>query len=522
MVDAPNYRSVHKIAIPRMGGLFPSFTVLFSLFCFYPKLDEIKLVIIGSIVIMICGFIDDIRGMKWFTKLLFQSVSAGLLIIYFYSNIVSLTFFEITFGYPFNILLIFFFIVGTLNAINMMDGLDGLLGGFSLIISIIILVLAFFTQNIFLLILISSIIGALLGFIKFNSYPAKIFLGDTGSLMLGYLLIIASLIISRRSDNQIDLTFPVMLLGVPIIDTLKVMLTRWYNKKSLFMPDNNHLHHILLGFNIRHKTTVFLVLLYSLAFVFISFIYVEVSKSTSYILFGAAIVFLGIIKPFMETFFKTGIVKYLNNVKKIPLYLILLYKKTVIFAIVFTSIILLAASFTGKSILLSNETTLTLLFVIIMFFLSLYRNIKWQAYEGIYIFICWCIFFLISRTGHTIISNIWINNTIMNFIQPIGFIILALMIVLFFISRDQLFEKKTSILSGLDLIIMAIISLTFILATFIGKKCPSFIGTSFLHAFLFYMGYKVIILMKPSMLKSLFYVSFIIPMISLLLILFSR
>ena len=286
------------------------------------------------------------------------------------------------------------------------------------------------------------------------------------------------------------------------------------------MPDNTHLHHILLGFNIRHKTTVFIIQFYSLFFVSIAFVYVGMSKFFAFLLFCMAFFLLALVKPILKLFFKSGLVKYFIEAKRLPVYLILLYKKNVISAIIFICIILLIASFPGKSIFLFNEIALPVLFLLILFFISFYRNIKKGEYKETYIFICWSIFFFITRPETHFLGNIWINDSIMDIVHIASFIILTLLIMIFFISNNQLYEKKTNILNGFDLIIIVIILLSFLLNSFIAKKFPSYIGINFLQAFLFSMSYKIVVQIKPSLLKSLFYLSFIIPIIALLVIIF--
>ncbi len=169
-----------------------------------------------------------------------------------------------------------FFIVGGINSINLLDGLDGLASGFSLLVFSIILILSIVADDAFLILLTVSLIGSLLGFLRFNAFPASIFLGDTGSLVLGSFLVIASLKTALNFEQStLNLTFPTMLLAVPMIDTIKVFIYRIIHKKSPFQADNSHLHHIIYHSNIKHEITVFLIEIFTLIYVLLALFYLR-------------------------------------------------------------------------------------------------------------------------------------------------------------------------------------------------------------------------------------------------------
>lgn len=144
VIDRPSTRKVHKENIPRMGGLV-IFTVVFTLtLAFYENVSESRFFLLGLIVISICGTIDDIKGIKWNTKFLLQSVSVVLLMIYLFSRYDNITVLGYMFPVYFAVPLLFIFLLGTINSINLMDGLDGLVSSYSLITSAVLFLLAIY------------------------------------------------------------------------------------------------------------------------------------------------------------------------------------------------------------------------------------------------------------------------------------------------------------------------------------------------------------------------------------------
>ena len=163
------------------------------------------------------------------------------------------------FAVPFTVLAI----IGVTNAVNLLDGLDGLAGGVSAIAATAMAVLALHTGNKPLLVMAVALVGSVLGFLRNNSYPATIFMGDTGSLFLGYCMGLFSVILVAQGDGGISAAVPLLILAVPVLDTLYVMWMRMRAGKNLFLPDNNHIHHRFLDLGVGHKFTVIIVYLFS-------------------------------------------------------------------------------------------------------------------------------------------------------------------------------------------------------------------------------------------------------------------
>lgn len=274
IVDLPGGRRINTYAVPRMGGVLVYMTSILSVLIFYGNLNIIKYFILGSVIIFSLGAVDDVKGVGYKMKFLVQFIAALLLITFLSSEYNTLSFFGLNIPAPFDKVLLTVFIVGVMNAINLYDGLDGLVPGFSLLVSIVTLIIGWQLNDKLVLILSASLIGALIGFLKYNASPAKIFLGDSGSLTLGFFLAATVLLSSRNAGTgNMDLTFSVILLAVPIIDTLKVMLIRLKKHRNIFISDMSHVHHIILHCNVNHKATVFILQGFSLVFAVAAVLY---------------------------------------------------------------------------------------------------------------------------------------------------------------------------------------------------------------------------------------------------------
>ncbi len=284
LVDHPDYRKVHNTSTPQVGGLGIVITfiviALSSIIIDFKILDislfELYIFIISSSIIFLTGLIDDFKGISASNKFLFQIIAALILVIgfqdfqsvewpfsnYFNSNI-------------YNSILSIFYIVSILNAINLIDGLDGLAGGVSIIITIFFIILSLLSgliiSDIYILFIL---LGSLFAFIIFNKPPAKTFLGDTGSLFIGWLFGFISLMYAQKTSFSLAILIPIMALGLPSFDVIFVMLKRFNNKhnyrlkdklKSIFNPDNNHLHHLMISSGISKRMAI--VLLYVLTII---------------------------------------------------------------------------------------------------------------------------------------------------------------------------------------------------------------------------------------------------------------
>lgn len=266
-VDRPNYRKVHKKLMPRLGGLAIYASFMIGMFVFTPDTPATWSIMIGATIITIVGVLDDLYELSAKLKMLGQIVAAVITVMGgTHIDFITLpSGHMINFGYlaiPLTIL----WIVGITNAINLIDGLDGLAAGVSSIALLTISGMAIFMGNTAIALLGLIVLGSTLGFLFYNFHPAKIFMGDTGALFLGYMISVLSVMGLFKNVALISLIVPIIILGVPILDTLFAIVRRYINKQPLSAPDKSHLHHCILRLGFTHRQTV--ILIYTLSSIF--------------------------------------------------------------------------------------------------------------------------------------------------------------------------------------------------------------------------------------------------------------
>jgi UDP-GlcNAc:undecaprenyl-phosphate GlcNAc-1-phosphate transferase len=278
-VDIPNDRKIHKEPIPHLGGLaiYIGFMVAVGIavwasarFGIAVNLKTITGIVLAGSLLMLVGVVDDVRNLRPTTKLIWQLIAA-FIVIYFGVEINFIT-------NPFNGLLLLgalsvpltlVWIVGITNAINLIDGLDGLATGVTAISAITLFFVALRTDQIGAAILMLALFGAALGFLRYNFFPASVFLGDSGSLFLGFILASSSVIGVLKTTLVVALVIPILILGVPIFDTLFAIGRRLGTGKHPFEADNKHIHHMLLraGFNKREAVISIYLACFILSFI---------------------------------------------------------------------------------------------------------------------------------------------------------------------------------------------------------------------------------------------------------------
>lgn len=287
-IDKPdNKRKIHKKPIPSMGGIAMFMSFLIGYMLFAPKSTQMLSVIMGASIIIFIGMIDDINPLapKW--KLLGQIVASSIVVFYGNVTLSDIAIFgkTISFGYasyPITIL----FMVAIINAINLADGLDGLVAGTSTIYFISIAIMAFIKNMLGGLdvILCLIMIGACLGFLIFNFSPASVFMGDTGSMFLGFIISSIALL-GFKTATITSLIIPLLLLFVPIIDTLLAMSRRLINGKGIASADSEHLHHQLLRSTKSTKKTVLIMYVINILFAAVSIFYTLGDQKLSMIIY---------------------------------------------------------------------------------------------------------------------------------------------------------------------------------------------------------------------------------------------
>ncbi len=291
LYDIPNDRKIHKNAIPRLGGIsfFPSMlTAFFVILLFIPTIEPYTLPInvwtvlflVGLLMIYCVGIIDDLVGLNATTKFFVQIITASLLpFAGLYVNNLYGLFGVYEIPYNIGVPLTIFIIVFIDNAINLIDGIDGLAAGLSMI-ALIGFLCYFIYYGVYTntyCIMIAGMIGALLSFSYFNllgkiERNTKIFMGDSGSLFLGYILGFLSVKCTMENSliwptRQDSLIVPLTLLFVPIADVVRVTLHRIYHMRPLFLADKNHIHHKLMRTGLTQHQTLLFILIIALCYI---------------------------------------------------------------------------------------------------------------------------------------------------------------------------------------------------------------------------------------------------------------
>lgn len=298
-----NERTVHNGIIARCGGIsiYVAFMIGMSLFMHADK--QMNALMIGGSIVFFSGLLDDMFNLKPKVKLLFQIVAA--LILIFYGH-VQLNVFRLPFGIVIRSevlisIISFFWIIGITNAINLIDGLDGLSSGVCVIALVTIASLAFLDKHYDVMTIALILAGSASGFLLFNFHPASIFMGDCGALFLGFIISGISLL-GFKSSTFITLGVPLLVLFVPIADTLIAIIRRTLKHKRFDEADRSHLHHVLM-YNLKfgHRNTVLFIYFFTVLLSLNAYVYI-LNK-------GVGLVMLFIIGLIVELFLEfTGMV----------------------------------------------------------------------------------------------------------------------------------------------------------------------------------------------------------------------
>lgn len=286
-LDMPNARKVHQKPMPRLGGLGIYSGFLLGYMIFGEHTIVMNSILIGSFVLIITGIIDDIKPMKASHKLIGQLVAC--LIVVFYGGLLLSDasifgmYFEFgLFSYPITLI----FMLGCINCLNLIDGLDGLASGISSIFFLTIGIIAYFQGRIGLSVVLTFVmLGSTLGFLVHNFHPAKIFMGDSGSMFLGFIISVITLL-GFKTIITSSLIIPLFILIVPILDTICAIIRRKLKGESIGTPDKSHFHHQLLRRNCSVSVAVLIIYLITALFSTASIIWLLVDKNIGYIIYG--------------------------------------------------------------------------------------------------------------------------------------------------------------------------------------------------------------------------------------------
>ncbi|MEG6523093.1 MraY family glycosyltransferase [Desulfotomaculum sp. 1211_IL3151] len=266
-IDKPDPRKVHAKIMPRMGGLAVFIAFALTVLLTQQLNDRLIGLLVGGFLIVLLGILDDTRGLPAKVKLLGQIAAAAAVIpfgiqVEFITNPLNGQMIHLgLWGIPVTI----FWIISVTNAVNLIDGLDGLAGGTSFIAALTLAAVTAVTwqqanlsggigmQVVALALILAA---SILGFLRYNFYPAKIFLGDTGSMFLGYALSTLAVMGVAKAATAISVIVPMVIMGLPLLDVLFAILRRYKSHRPIFEPDKEHLHHRMMALGLSHKQTV--------------------------------------------------------------------------------------------------------------------------------------------------------------------------------------------------------------------------------------------------------------------------
>ena len=257
-VDIPDERKVHQIPMPKSGGVCMALGIFAPIFFWSSMNNFVKSVFIGAGIIVVFGFIDDIKNLGYKEKFAGQIAAALMVILCGGVKIKCLGMLlpeDVILPDIISIPLTCFVIVGITNAINLSDGLDGLAGGVSLLSFVCIGYLAYRVDNIEIALFSFAAVGAIFGFLRFNTYPANIFMGDSGSQLLGFFVVVLSISLTQQ-NTPLSPVLPLLVIGFPVLDTFAVMAERLSTGRPVFTADKNHFHHKLLRIGLYHNEAV--------------------------------------------------------------------------------------------------------------------------------------------------------------------------------------------------------------------------------------------------------------------------
>ena len=261
-IDVPkDARRMHKVPIPRLGGLAIFIGFMVSILLFAEITPELRSILLGAVMIVVLGVVDDIMALPAMLKFVVQIVAAlipathGVTILAFSNpNIFSNNLYWVlgSLSIPFTVL----WIVAITNSVNLIDGLDGLANGVSAISATTMLVIALVSDQSAVAVVLAALVGACVGFMPYNMNPAKMFMGDTGATFLGYILATMSIQGLFKYYAVISFVVPFLILGLPIFDTTFAFIRRIAHGQSPMHPDRSHIHHRLIDMGLNQKQAV--------------------------------------------------------------------------------------------------------------------------------------------------------------------------------------------------------------------------------------------------------------------------
>jgi UDP-GlcNAc:undecaprenyl-phosphate GlcNAc-1-phosphate transferase len=320
-------------------------------------------------------------------------------------------------------------------------------------------------------------------------------------------------------NSNLDLTFPIIVFGVPIIDTLKVMMIRLLNKKNPFHPDKTHIHHVIYDKKIHHKFTVFIIQISTIAYLVLALLYYQGFQELAVVFFfvlGVLMVFADFIFAKVQFISRAFQRFYNKSLKKLPENFYRAYRKFLIPLTVIVSLLMLVLLIPTETALNKEEILFLLVvgaFVVMLAYIH-YRRTREIA--GIYVLLNTIVYMIFSSLSvsfyHNLLGTAAIDSDIVNY--TFSFIILV--VVIYIALKERFFQTTNAFFNGIDLIMIVLVCLLFIVNNIISFDRLQFLSISIFHAFILYLLFKIIDQMKSSLATVIFSVSFILPAFSLI------
>jgi len=308
LMDCSGGRKWHGTPIPSVGGLIIISSIILPLLLFSELTPTMIGLIVGGGLIIGLGIIDDIKGVRYYFKFAVQFLAVVLFLVISGHQAKPFTIvgFTLDLGYLYYPLIVIW-MTGIMNAINLIDGLDALAGGVSFIILAVFSLLLYLGGHTggFLVSIIMA--GATLGFLRGNLPPARVFLGDTGSLFLGFIIGSLSVICGVQNGDAYLVTVPVLVLSLPVLDTLYVMTYRISQNKNPFLSDRNHIHHVLLRLGIPGKHVVLIIYSMTLSFCILASLSTTLHDGLTILLFFS-LALLAILLPRLQPALRPSVI----------------------------------------------------------------------------------------------------------------------------------------------------------------------------------------------------------------------
>lgn len=293
LFDQPNHRTVHERLTPRLGGLAIFAGFMSAVTIFGEMSGGVQQLLAGCLIMFFIGVKDDIISVSAFKKFFVQVLAAGIVMfigqvrISNFQGLLGIYELEIGISYGFTFLVI----IGITNAINLIDGIDGLAGSIILVISLTFGIY-FYYYDVQYSYVAFSLAGSVMGFLRYNIYKAKIFMGDTGSLLCGFIISVMAIEFIELNSVGAAPAIAVGILIIPIFDTIRVFTIRILNGLSPFHPDQNHIHHNLLAFQLSHLSVVITLVLFNILTIILMLYYSHLGNTKLLVI--AALIGLGI------------------------------------------------------------------------------------------------------------------------------------------------------------------------------------------------------------------------------------